>query len=120
MKKPLLILICLIASIACSLAQNPQDGETVILNGIVDDPSGAHGSPHKGSVGTVNATLYGRTLIFGSSYVGCTVTVASSNAVVYSSVTDESGCMVLPEDLSGCFEIRLYVGIYCFVGEITL
>lgn len=110
----------MIASIACSLAQNPQDGEIVILNGIVDDPSGAHGSPHKGSVETVNAILYGRTLFFGSNYVGCTVSVASSNVVVYSSVIDESGFMLLPEELSGCFEIRLYYDIYCFVGEITL
>lgn len=40
MKKIVFILICLIASIICTQAQNPQGEEIIVLNGIVDDPSG--------------------------------------------------------------------------------
>jgi hypothetical protein len=49
-----------------------------------------------------------------------TLTDEDENVVFTTTVYDTDTQVVLPSSLSGTYELRLYTGIYCFVGEITL
>lgn len=61
------------------------------------------------------------TLLFEGCCIGSDIEICLNDEVVFStSITDENGVVLLPENLSGFFEFRLYWGSHVFVGEIEL
>ena len=66
------------------------------------------------------ATQMGTKIFFDTDLVGVNVELISDEMVVFSTQIDENGCVELPEDLEGEFELRLYVGENVFSGLIVL
>ena len=88
--------------------------------------------PVRGSIGHSNrspiripdAYIDGHTLTFDASCVGCTLTLVQDNIIVYSATVEENengeGEVVLPDYLTGKYELQLQLGSITFVGEIEL
>lgn len=57
---------------------------------------------------------------FDTDLVGFNVELISDEMVIFSTQIDENGCVELPENLEGEFELRLYVGENVFSGLIVL
>lgn len=65
--------------------------------------------------------LSDHTLLFEECCIGCEIEIMENDEVVHSTfITDANGTVQLPEDLSGCLELRLYWGSFVFVGEFEL
>lgn len=60
------------------------------------------------------------TLLFNSSYSGCTIELRQDDTVLYSAIINDNGEVVLPEYLTGEYVIYFYVGSLTFAGEIQL
>ncbi len=121
MKRFLLFFVfAFIASAGSVKADDPQDENSIELNPKFDNPIGGHGNLPKGEIPPVYAGQNGHTLYFSCDYTGCMLTLSSGGSIVYSSFIPETGIVYFPSTFYGTFDITLYYGIYCFVGEITL
>lgn len=61
-----------------------------------------------------------RTFTFPLSCVETKIEIISNEMVIFSTQIDENGCVELPENLEGEFELCLYVGENVFSGLIVL
>ena len=102
-------------------AQN-NSGQIVVLTVQIDDNNSGSNSSPKTPIMTPKVSIDGNVL-----YLGCphadyvlTLTDEDGNEVYVTNVSASDTRLALPSSLSGTFELRLYTGIYCFVGEITL
>ena len=73
---------------------------------------------------TPDASIEDHTLTFDSSCIGCTITLLQDDIIIYSATVEENdnmeGEVVLPDYLTGMFELQLEIGSITFVGEIEL
>ena len=121
MKRLLIFLVfVVIASLGTVMADDPQGENTIELNPKFDNPIGGHGNLPKGEIPIVYAEQNGHDLYFDLEYAGCLLTLSDGEDIVYSTYIPVTGIVYLPSTLYGMFDITMYTGIYCFVGEITL
>ncbi len=66
------------------------------------------------------AFLDGNTLTFDATCIGSVISLVQDGAIVYSAIIDEDCTIILPDYLSGIFELQLQRGSITFVGEIEL
>ena len=104
-----------------ALAQDPQGNPVVMTLDNDGHNSGSNGSP-KAPDNPPQVSIYDHVLYFSGSHDAYTLTLTDENEnVVYvTNVSASDTQVVLPASLIGVFKLRLYTGIYCFVGEITL
>lgn len=66
----------------------------------------------------------GNILTFDASCIGCTISLVQDDEVIYTATVVETddweGEVVLPEYLTGVFELQLQIGAITFVGEIEM
>ena len=66
----------------------------------------------------------GNILTFDASCIGCNISLVQDDEVIYTATVIETddweGEVVLPEYLTGVFELQLQIGAITFVGEIEL
>lgn len=79
------------------------------------------GGPQRSPIFIPSVFLDGYSLLFERCCIGSEIEICQDDEVVYStSITDENCVVLLPENLSGFFEFRLYWGSHVFVGEFEL
>ena len=70
------------------------------------------------------AFIEDHTITFDSSCIGSTITLLQDDIIIYSATVEENddmeGEVVLPDYLTGVFELQLERGSITFVGEIEL
>ena len=117
----LVLLLTLSLNGQIAFAQDPQGNPVVMTLDNDGHNSGSNGSP-KTSVEPPSVGIYGHVLYFSGSHEAYTLTLTDEdeNVVYVTNVSVSDTQVVLPASLIGVFKLRLYTGIYCFVGEITL
>ena len=120
-KKLLLSLMFCFAFITMS-AQTPQNSTIItFIKEYVGNGSLLPSGPKTPTV-TPEVSIDGYILYFIGSHQDyvLTLTDQDDNVVYMTNVFATDTQIALPTSLSGTFEVRLYIDIYCFVGEITL
>ncbi|MBR6978612.1 MAG: hypothetical protein IKH88_02120 [Prevotella sp.] len=113
-KKLFLLLLTVIASINVATAQAPyvpQDDSlmVVVMNEKVVIPIGEHGSLPKSPSPCLYIYMYGNNLDFGTNLAGCPVRLVQDDEVVFSSLVETDGTVMLPTGLSGLYELQITV-----------
>ena len=99
-----------------------QNGQDVTLTVEIDDNHPNSNGGFKSDPQIPSVGIYGHVLYFSGSHEAYTLTLTDEdeNVVYVTNVSVSDTQVVLPASLIGVFKLRLYTGIYCFVGEITL
>ena len=117
-----IVLLCFLSfNVQKSFSQTPQTDPVSLTLDNDDHNQGTSGMP-KTPITPPEVSIYGHTLYFSGTHAEfvLTLTDEEDNVVFTTIVYDTDTQVVLPSSLSGVFKLRLYTGIYCFVGEITL
>ena len=103
-------------------AQTPGDGTSISFTTEYVGTGSQLPSGPKTPITPPEVSIYGHTLYFTGSHAEFLLTLTDEDdEVVFSTIVyDTDTQVVLPSSLTGTFELQLYYGIYCFVGEITL
>lgn len=122
----LFILLSLIAitSFNCNSVSAQDNGQVPLhpqMGSVPHEGITEHDGLQRSPVYIPSVFLSDYTLLFEECCIGCEIEIMENDEVVFStSITDENGVVLLPENLSGFFEFRLYWGSHVFVGEIEL
>lgn len=122
MKKKVLLIIAIV-SMAFVTSAFVTDGLGIIILQVSDiNPTGQHDDQHKGTVNVPEVSLLDHTLFFYTLCDGCTLNIVDSNDVgVYTTViASGTTSLVLPQTLSGEYELQIICGNYLFYGKIDL
>lgn len=116
MKKYLLLTLLSLATF--SLADAEQ--KDVIIN-----PKAQSGNKHndnnpRSPIRTPHVSIEDFTLLFDLSCIGCSIQLLQDDIVVYTDVVNEDGEVILPNCLSGVYQLQLQFGSIIFEGEIEL
>ena len=123
MKK--LLLAALLVFCALNTVSAQQKKEVI----IIIDPStiGTHDDENqhpRTPIRIPSVYIDGNILTFDASCIGCTISLVQDDEVIYTATVVETddweGEVVLPEYLTGVFELQLQIGAITFVGEIEL
>lgn len=92
------------------------------LNVSFIDPTEEQGDPQKGSSMPPSVYLIDNELYFDTPCDGCTLNIVDSNNVVVYTTVIPTGTtsLVLPQTLSGEYELQIICGNYLFYGKIDL
>ena len=114
------LFLCLV--VVTITAQNPGGGTSISLTAEYVGTGSQVPSAPKTPIMTPKVSIDGNVLYFGCSHADfvLTLTDEDGNVMYVANVASSDTQLTLPSSLSGTFELRLYAGIYCFVGEITL
>ena len=117
-----ILISCLLFAGNKLMAQDPNDGNTISLTAEIVDHGSQLPSNSKSPVNLPQVNISGHVLYFSGSHAEflLTLTDEDGNVVFTTTVYDTDTQTVLPSSLLGTYKLRLYAGIYCFVGEITL
>ncbi len=86
-----------------------------------EDPSLGSNGPMKQPILAPTVYQIGHELLFGETHSDYILQILDDDQVLFeTTVLSAESTTILPSALSGTYELRLFVGIYCFVGEITL
>lgn len=120
------LLLIVVASYNCD-SVSAQDNEQVPLHPIATQGQGnsnetgtVHGDLQRSPVYIPAVFLIDNTFLFEGSCIGCQVQILQYEEVIYSSFVDENGIVLLPANLTGECELRLYWGCIVFVGEFEM
>lgn len=116
MKKNLLILVLMCLSITV-MAVSIETLDLDFQCELIRQKPAHHGFPRT-PVKSPSASLNDHTLYIEGA-TGCTLQLLQDGEIVYSTVI-LSETVVLPEELSGTFELQIIRGNYCFWTEIEL
>ena len=119
MKTSILKTILIIASFCLAPCHLLAIDDPIILTEIID-PTGDHGGPNRNPPQSINATMQDHTIVFGTDYTGCTVTLLLNNVVVYSDFVGADGTVTIPASFTGTFELCITIGTQVFSAEIEL
>jgi len=117
-----IIVLCFLSlNVQKSFSQTPLTTPVFLTLDNDDHNQGTSGMP-KAPILTPQVSIGGHFLFFTESHADfvLTLTDEDGNVVYVANVAASDTQLTLPSSLSGTFELRLYAGIYCFVGEITL
>lgn len=117
----ILLLVSMMLSSALVYGKTPVTRDMPILMcQTVWDSQGIHKGHTKSPVAPVIIYKNGNVLSFAENCVGGTLEVLSGDAVIYSTVIDESCMVELPEEISGVVQLRLTIGDITFCAEIEI
>lgn len=118
MKK--LFIAILFACIGYSSAN--ADGKVIVITAKESNQDGHQ--PPRSPIRIPSVYIDGNILTFDASCIGCTISLVQDDEVIYTATVVETddweGEVVLPEYLTGVFELQLQIGAITFVGEIEL
>lgn len=126
MRKLLLSICAFVLVIDCIAAtytnSNQNDKVPLVLTTKANNQGG--GKLPRSPIHFPNAYIDGHTITFDSSCIGCSITLLQDDIIIYSATVEENddmeGEVVLPDYLTGVFELQLERGSITFVGEIEL
>lgn len=104
------------------MAQDPNNEDPISLTVEIVDHGSQLPSKPKSPITPPQVSISGHVLYFTGTHAEFVLTLTDEeDNVVFTTIVYESDTqIVLPSSLSGSYELRLYAGIYCFGGEITL
>ena len=122
MKKKVLLIISILGMAFVTLNLNAQNGESILLQATIYDPTKPNGGFHKTPIQEPSVSLDGHTLYFDTPCDGCTLNIVDENDVVVYTLVIPTGTtsLVLPSTLSGEYELQIISGNYLFYGSINL
>lgn len=120
MKKLITLFLCCFLAITVNTVEagNPSNNKKKVT--LKTTPYKALGGMKRSPILPIYAFQDGNLLIFDASLEGANIDVVSDGMAVFSTHIDENGCVELPENLEGKFELSLYVGEKVFSGLIVL
>lgn len=114
----------LLATLLAFCAFNSVYAQQVIVDPIRQRDSEGGTQPPRTPIRIPSVYIDGYTLSFDASCIGCTISLVQDDEVIYTATVVETddweGEVVLPEYLTGVFELQLQIGAITFVGEIEL
>lgn len=122
MKKKVLLIICILGMAFVTLNLNAQNGEPILLQATIYDPTNPNGGFHKTPIQEPSVSLEDHILYFETPCDGCTLNIVDENDVVVYTLVIPTGTtsLVLPATLSGEYELQIISGNYLFFGTIDL
>lgn len=120
MKNILFTFVVLFTSILGIQAQAPVTNDSILIEmpGKVTYPNGEHSGIHKMPVPPIYVLRTGNRLTFDCQFIGMEVDLLSSDIIVDSYIIDENGQVLLPETLTGIYELRLSFSTITYSAEI--
>ncbi len=115
MKKLLMFLTFAIASVSFVNAATP-----VIVSPYNLSQSGERNSHSRTPILMPEVFIDGNTLTFDATCIGSVISLMQDGAIVYSAIIGEDCTIILPDYLTGIFELQQQRGSITFVGEIEL
>ena len=117
MKRKLLsLLFCLLFAVNGLLVANPSNGTPTLVPFKRLSPRYEKTPFERTPSKPLYATQMGTKIFFDTDLVGVNVELISDEMAIFSTHIDENGCVELPENLEGEFELRLYVGENVYVA----
>lgn len=111
MKKIVVLFICALFFCTASKADKKV---------VVTTPSTNAGHVNRTPILMPEVFIDGNTLTFDATCIGSVISLVQDGAIVYSAIIGEDCTIILPDYLSGIFELQLQRGSITFVGEIEL
>ena len=122
MKKKVLLIIAIVSMAFVTLNLSAQNAEPIELQLSEINPTPYPGGIPKSPITIPTISLDDHTLYFDTPCDGCTLNIVDSNNVVVYTTVIPTGTtsLVLPQTLSGEYELQIICGNYLFYGKIDL
>ncbi|MBQ0023982.1 MAG: hypothetical protein KBT29_12185 [Prevotellaceae bacterium] len=115
MRKVILTFFVAIVFVLYADAENP-----VILHPTSLGKNSEHHQLPRTPILMPEVFIDGNTLTFDATCIGSVICLVQDGAIVYSAIIGEDCTIILPDYLTGIFELQLQRGSIAFVGEIEL
>lgn len=94
--------------------------QKVAMRGHYNDPNEELEHIRRSPIRPIYIDQDDHTITFSSNFVGKTVEVVISNTLIYTTIIGEDGKIVIPDNISGEVELRLYRGdlVYSAIVEL--
>lgn len=116
MKKYLLLSLLSFATFVSAIAEKKE----VDINPIAQPRNGQNNNLPRSPIYQPHIFIEYNTLFFDFSCIGCSIQLLQDDIVVYTDVVNEDGEIILPDCLSGVYQLQLQFGSIIFEGEIEL
>jgi len=117
MKKALLILSFMCLEATCS---NILAADIVPLQSQKIRPTDEHTKPSRSPMRLPLIYIEDHILLFSDSFVGFEVTILQNGQVVYMDCVGADGTLMLPENMSGDYELQIIIGDYIVTGTFNM
>lgn len=113
-------LLFLIILLFCAFPDINAEEKEVILESKKNENVGTGNLPSRTPVRAPRVYINDYLLTFESVCVDCIIDFVQNDEVVFSTVVDENGEIMIPSYLIGVYDIQFQLGSIIFVGEIVL
>lgn len=112
----LLFIVCAFCTI------NVMASSQVITSGKIENPGSQHGGGQRGPVELPEVFQEGHTFVADASCYGLTLRIVQGDSVVFETIVseDDGGEVVVPEYITGYYELQVLDGYYIYYGYVML
>lgn len=119
MKKIVIILLTFVSVFNLSIVAEPIQ---VIIDGKIFNPGEQHGGMPRNPDLYPNVWQDNHVFTADSLCYGALLRLVQGDNIVYQTIVsgDDNGVVVIPDEISGTFELQVFIGNYVFFGYVTL
>ncbi len=118
--KQVIAMIVMSLLLPCMQVNMAVHAQTVIMGGQYLDPSDEKDRVSRTSVPPIFVNQDAHTFIFNASLAGETIEVVVGDEFLYTTMIGEDGKVVIPDNISGEVELRLYRGSLVYHAVVEL